>query len=465
MRTLILCALAFNTLASVAATVDEVIVRQQWPWSTDVKVEYQISGIEAPVDIKVKVFDAGNELAEGDVYEAISGKLYGISSDCAGSFTIDPAKLFGEAKVFSSPFSVSLSLEPSADNLDETLYRIYNLESPYDVTNVTRKALLNGEWGSVVTDFSRIGKGFNTTLKDVVIWTGVTNDVKYKTTHLVMRKIPASGKEWKIGAPDGELGRVKASEIDETQHTVKLSSDYFIGVFEVTQAQYKKYAGYIRTPVHQGDLLPMENDHYQGLRGKYNGTTELDPYGEVVNWPTNSFLHTVYSNSDIGHLRNKTKIMFDLPTEAQWEFACRAGTTNALNSGKELTKGGSFYWKDDSEAFNEVGWCLCSSNPDKITQEVGLKKPNAFGLYDMHGNVGEACVNWCGAVDAGQEGNSIILDPLGPTTGLGGCRTARGEGVNNYASKNRAASRTQIGPSTPYAYIGFRFVCPEGDVW
>jgi hypothetical protein len=57
--------LAFNTLASVAATVDEVVVRQQWPWSTDVKVEYQISGIKTPVDIKVKVFDAGNELAEG----------------------------------------------------------------------------------------------------------------------------------------------------------------------------------------------------------------------------------------------------------------------------------------------------------------------------------------------------------------------------------------------------------------
>ena len=450
----------FCAVSAGAATVDQVIVRQQWPWSTDVKVEWRISGVTGPVDINVRAFDGEEEVNPSDLFASITGARYGVTSS-SGYFIIDPVKALGKSKISTSRFRVSLSLSDSPANLDEALYRIYNLQSPYDVTNVTRKALLNGEWGDIVTDFSKIGDGFNTTLDDVIIWTAVTNDVKYKTTHLVMRKIPAAGKVWKIGSPSGEKGRGTA-DVDETRYDVKLMQDYYIAVFEITQAQYKKYAGYTRTPANVGDLLPMESDHYQSLRG--NGGGQLDPYGERVNWPTNSHLHTVYASSDLGCLRAKFDgLEFDLPTEAQWEFACRAGTTNALNSGKEVSTSSSYYWQDDSENFNELGWC--SLNSGSTTQVVGLKKPNAFGLYDMHGNVGEACVNWCGAVNAGQESANVIIDPLGPTEGLGGCRSARGGGINQPAAKNRSASRIQIGPTTAYSYVGFRFVCPVGKTW
>ena len=451
----------FCAVSAGAATVDQVIVRQQWPWSTDVKVEWRISGVTGPVDINVRAFDGEEEVNPSDLFASITGARYGVTSS-SGYFIIDPVKALGKSKISTARFRVSLSLSDSPANLDEALYRIYNLQSPYDVTNVTRKALLNGEWGDIVTDFSKIGDGFSTTLDDVIIWTAVTNDVKYKTTHLVMRKIPAAGKIWKIGSPSGEEGRNMALD-DETQHNVKLTQDYYIAVFETTQAQHKKFRTVSRTPAFTGDTLPMETVHYSALRGNL---TTLDANGEKVNWPTNSNKHAIYASSDIGNLRSKFDgLEFDLPTEAQWEFACRAGTTNALNSGKSLRRAGdpAYYWKNDFPNFNEVGWCV--SNALATTHIVGLKKPNAFGLYDMHGNVAEQCINWRGDYDAFQPGADPIVDPTGPASDNSN-RNVRGGDWTQTAPYGRSALRDYNSAYyTGYSRIGFRLVCPVSKTW
>ena len=444
------------TAALNAAVIEQVIVRQQWPWSTDIKVEYKLKDVIAPVDLTVEAYNGSEKLALPEV--AVTGDRYGIAEDGVGTLVIDPVAAFGTAKIALANFKVKLSVTDSPENMNEAVYKIFCLTDG-TCEDVTRKDLLNGKWGSVETDFAKIGDGFNTTLTNVLIWTAVTNDVKYKTTHLVMRKIPAAGKEWKIGSPTGEKGRNLAGQ-SEDQFNVKLTDDFYIAVFETTQAQYKNYAGYIRTPNHVGDLLPMETDHYQSLRGADSGSQQLDPYGEVVNWPTNSHLHTVYAQSDIGYLRSKMSVMFDLPTEAQWEYACRAGTAGALNSGKEVTDESYCGAATISPTFDELGWY---SKNCESTQEVGLKRPNAFGLYDMHGNVAEMCLNRKGAADAGQEGADPLVNPLGPINRDN--RSARGGSYSEGCGYGRSARRNEVGPAIGYNNVGFRFVCPAGDSW
>ena len=112
-----------------------------------------------------------------------------------------------------------------------------------------------------------------------------------------------------------------------------------------------------------GDTLPVEMVSWNDIRG---GT-----------WPGGTPGTTTF----MGILGAKTGLVCDLPTEAQWEYACRAGTTTAYNNGS------------DSD-LDPLGWY--SSNSNSTTHEVGTKTPNAWGLYDMHGNVSEWCLDWQG---------------------------------------------------------------------
>ena len=107
--------------------IQQVIVRQQWPWSTDVKVEYKLAEVTSPVDISVKAFNGETELPLPA--EAVSGDLYGISESGIGQFIIDPVKAFGNQKVAIADFRVELELSESAANINEVLYRIVDLDN------------------------------------------------------------------------------------------------------------------------------------------------------------------------------------------------------------------------------------------------------------------------------------------------------------------------------------------------
>ena len=158
----------------------------------------------------------------------------------------------------------------------------------------------------------------------------VTNNPAYKTSKLIMRKIIASGVEWTMGSADGETQRNAAAE---TAHAVTLTNNYYIGVFNVTQAQWKNIA-INSTAVSEfkveGDMRPMERVSYNEIRNAVNTTTANTSY----NWPA-----APNPSSFLGLLRTKTGINFDLPSEAQWEFAARAGH-------------GSGYWNDGSAIMN-----------------------------------------------------------------------------------------------------------------
>jgi formylglycine-generating enzyme required for sulfatase activity len=273
---------------------------------------------------------------------------------------------------------------------------------------------------------------------------GVTND-SYKTTKLVMRKIPKG--IFTMGSPTGELGR----STDETQHKVTLTKDFYIGVFEVTQRQWELVMGnrpsYFYNATYYA-MRPVEQVTYNEIRE--NPANYDDP---DVQWPSNS---AVNANSFMGKLRSKTGLAtFDLPTESQWECACRAGTATALNTGYNLV----YTATDDRmnvagrNRYNG-GYINGFTAPDQScavgngTAKVGSYLPNAWGLYDMHGNVCEWCLDWSGSYPG------AVNDPGGAVSGL--TRLGRG-GSWSYglALSCRSSSRGDYNPANRYD-VGFR---------
>ena len=243
----------------------------------------------------------------------------------------------------------------------------------------------------------------------------------YKTTKMVMRLIPAG--TYIMGSPQGELGRY-ASDDREAQHKVTLTKPFYAGVFEVTQKQYELVTG-SNPSEHKGNARPVERVSYNMLRGTDKG----------AGWPANN---EVDGTSFFGILRAKTGLSFDLPTEAQWEFACRAETTTALNSGKNLTS------ETTSDAnMDEVGRYRYNQNDGKggYSQHttVGSYLPNAWGLYDMHGNVYEWCLDW---YNVSYGGNAV--DPKGASVGTN--RDQRGGSWNLNPQNCRSAYRSYNTP-------------------
>lgn len=255
---------------------------------------------------------------------------------------------------------------------------------------------------------------------------------EYKTTKLVLKKI-APGT-FNIGSPDTELGR----EDNEVQHEVVLTKAFYAGVFEVTQTQYELVTG-ANPSLFQAETRPVENVSYNELRGAEKG----------ANWPSDN---KVDEDSFFGILRAKTRYKFDLPTEAMWEFACRAGETTALNDGSDLID-----TKNDP-ALTALGrfWYDGGGNPEtgevlNAHETVGCYTDNAWGLFDMHGNVSEWCLDWYQA----SLGTDSVTDPVGPETAT--YRALRGGGCYSPAADCRCAARDYAKPNFgDYSGCGFR---------
>lgn len=374
-KTAYLLAILVSAIQAQAAVIEQVIVRQQWPWSTDVKVEYKLSGVTAPVDIRVAAYNGGVPLDPSRLNAAITGELYGIATDGIGEFIIDPVTAFGTSQVALANFKVKLSVSDSPASMNEVLYKIFDLSTEsgtFPCTDVTRADILNGKYGSWETNYANVATGFSTGLSDCLVWTGVTNRPNAKTTELVMRKIPAG--TFQMGQTGGVFAGSNGNA--ERVHDVTLTKDFYIGVYPVTQEQYRKLTrGVWNGSGHKGNAFPVESAAY-------------DVFQSVV---TNGIA------ANLG-------VSVDFPTEAQWEYACRAGTTSELYSGLALT----------SAHLDPIAWH--SGNSSETTCEVGLKLPNAFGLYDMIGNVYEACSDFWEVASklSGYSDGTSVTDPKGP---------------------------------------------------
>ena len=225
-----------------------------------------------------------------------------------------------------------------------------------------------------------------------------------------------------MGSPENELGR----NDNEEQYRVTLTRDYFLGKYEVTQRQWQAVMGNNPSRSQRGNNYPVESVSWNDAK----------KFCEKLNELYKGKLPQGYC--------------FDLPTEAQWEYACRAGTTTALNNGKNLTAAERF-----CPSLNEVGWYYFNSrNPGRkgkcSTHKVGLKRPNAWGLYDMHGNVCE----WCRDYIHQYEGEAV--DPLCQTRTSNPMRIIRGGGWGALPRLLRSARRLANSPDHRRPEVGFR---------
>ena len=219
------------------------------------------------------------------------------------------------------------------------------------------------------------------------------NDVK-----LEMVLIPAG--KFKMGSPGSEKGRNKI----ETQHEVTLTKPFYMGKYEVTQEQWEAVMGYNpSTSANKGAKLPVTN---------------------VVWKDCQEFIKKLNAKTDGGYL---------LPTESEWEYSCRAGSTTVYSFGDEITPKDANY--EDSKIGRPVA--------------VGSYKPNVFGLYDMHVNVEEWCEDWAAIFPAG-----AVTDPKGPRAG--NARILRGGSFAHDASTARSSNRSYPTPTDRFSFVGFR---------
>ena len=211
---------------------------------------------------------------------------------------------------------------------------------------------------------------------------GGFNQSAYKGSKIVLLKIPAG--TFMAGSPEGEWMRDPRTE---PLHRVTITKPFYLGIFEVTQAQYTNVMGTAVACAFPGDFNPRDKVSYNDVR--------------------------MGSDSFMGRLRSKCRMKrsdgvaddvldgLDLPTEWQWEYACRAGTTTPYNSGVKLSSGSSQYETE----LAKLGLFKANNSNGGKTTTVGSYNPNAWGLYDMHGNVWE----WCR--DSMDNGNRVLVPP------------------------------------------------------
>lgn len=205
-----------------------------------------------------------------------------------------------------------------------------------------------------------------------------------------------------MGSPELEPGR----DPDERQHQVSITRGFWLGEYEVTQGQWEAVVGYNPSRFAAPDR-PVEQ----------------------VSWD-DAQRYVTEAN------RGEGRPVYRLPTEAEWEYACRAGTKTAWSFGAE------------EQSLQQYGWC---SDPTGATHTVGVRAPNAWGVCDMHGNVWEWCQDWYGWY-----GLQPVADPVGPDDGTG--RVLRGGAYNHYPRDARSTNRRSLSPGTRDYGIGCRLV-------
>ena len=325
------------------------------------------------------------------------------------------------------------------------------------------------------------------------------SDACYKTDYLVMRRIPAAGTTWRMGSPSTEPNRrllAGAADNEEDTHYVKLTNDYYLAIYPTTT-----YQNFLLT-----DITSSSANYYWWQRDSEN-TARVEhgydwPIGHVQQVFWRGYFHTDsctvsntvfkfwprdghaiddwvagglkcpqcgkgYSNSNVGNqlrfytMRKKYGLMFDFPTEAQWDFACRGGAGG---------EGPLYKVGDRTPEIDEIAWYVGNSSnvvyDAKLKQNVsyatphpvGLKMPNNYGLYDMIGNISEWCIDW--RWRPANSSNVIINDGLQKhmwhdiDKNSTQERLVRGANFSCPLGFCRAAFRAYTGPSNLNAKLG-----------
>ena len=208
---------------------------------------------------------------------------------------------------------------------------------------------------------------------------------------------------------------IKAGTFLRIKYPVTIARDFWIGKYEVTQGEFLAVLG--RNP-----------SHFTG--------NPLRPVEKITFFDASNYCATITRREQKAG-RLAAGYEYRLPTEAEWEYACRAGSTNLFTFG------------DDASIAEQFAWT--AENCDAGTHPVGLKRPNAWGLHDVHGNVWEWCSDWFEPYPA-----APLLDPVGPASSK--YKVFKGGGWNQDAEYARASSRFMMSPSNGIHFVGFRLV-------
>ena len=385
------CGLALCAWAA-GPTASDVVVRQRWPWSRLVDIDYVLScDLTQRCDVAVAAYSGGTPLVLPD--RSLTGDRYNVS-DGTRRIVWDP--MATDCTNGAAMKDLRVTLTPTS----VPLYMIVDLTkgagATGQITCVYEADLASGAYGAVQTNPV---DGVQS-----VIWTEVTNRTEYMTTKLVLRRVPAGAFS---------MGGSKS---------VTLTQGFYIGVFEVTEAQWNAVMG---------------------------GATNDLP---AIMWPETGY--AAGTANFIGRLRSATGFaMIDLPTEAQWEYACRAGTTSLYYDGVSsvATDGAT-----RTNIVSTLAWWVYNSG--NVPHAVGGKLPNAWGLYDMLGNVEEWMLDWY----ASSLTSFTSADPVGPPTSASTTiRVGRGGTIAHVIEWETCSFRDgNRVPSWSSGFMGLRLVLP-----
>jgi len=237
----------------------------------------------------------------------------------------------------------------------------------------------------------------------------VAKPLRVITNSMGMKLVLIPTGEFLMGSPDGDPSAFAG---EQPQHGVRITKPFYLGVTAVTQEQYEGVMG-TNPSRFKGAQLPVED----------------------VSWDD--------AVAFCRKLGSQERLSYRLPTEAEWEYFCRAGSTSQWCFG------------DDESLLEEYAWY--EKNSGHTTHPVGEKKPNGWGLHDMHGNVWEWCSDWYGTYAA-----TALDDPRGPMAGS--FRVIRGGSWYYGARYCRSAHRSRGTPGSRYNSLGFRLACSSVDV-
>ena len=401
-------------------------VQQRYPWNGKIDIDYTVenvpAGSEADYYVRFKITENGRTHI---LHEMLDSSMLAEASNGTYRVTWDSARESDEYHFF----------DKHADFKGELVYCGLDRSSvPYGDTYVIVDL---GEGASATSYPVSYRKcSYQTAIETF-------NTTEYKTTKLVLREIVAG--TFMMGSPTTEWGREPANYTqtygsgcpfgEETQHQVTLTQNYLIGIFPITQAQYYNITGAKPSKAGAMDDRPVENVSYQTIRGSSKGIARPATFGNTD------------AGSFCGILSAKTGLTFDLPTEAEWEYACRAGTTTSTYVG-DTTQG---------TAVSVVSKILQFGADWKgFTYAVGQKQPNAWALYDTLGNVWEWCRDRVSNAKTNRDDptSDPVTDPL---RNSGDNVVDRGSCFSGEAANIRAAIRGGDGTvTTADKYYGFR---------
>ena len=289
---------------------------------------------------------------------------------------------------------------------------------------------------------------------------GLSNRL-YKTSRLVMRRIDAVGVRWNMGSHPTETGYQKDTPLYVTRekiHPAQLTNDYYIGIYPLTRGQFKRITGF--APSRSDGPSGITNEIYSVQWVSYSEMRQVAPTDSTAtptasnhdyDWPA-----APAPDSYLGKISSFTGVAFDLPGEGEWEYACRAGNYSG-------------FWGDGSPILQSTGQDVnlsrlanyaLENNNQGTCQPVGIYEPNAWGLYDMHGNLWEMCLDIY-VDDISELNGAINTTQIASQSldGTGGIRHSdRGGARHKQAWSCRSSFRDRDPEAGRSGGVGFRLV-------